>query len=127
MPDYRKVHYRFDVRDAREELHRLSEEPDERAILKFEAVLEFLFQQTQQHVHIITGSLKGSGTRESDHRRGRWRARIRYGGRSTGPISPVKYATYEHERGGLHDFMAPLDEADPMWRDVIIDWMRGER
>lgn len=128
MPDYRKSHYKKDITDLEDRLDRLSQAPDEKGILRFESVLEFLFQATQRQVHVITGSLKVSGVRESDHHRGRWRARIRYGGRAAGmPHDPVKYALYEQGRGGEHDFMEPTDFADAMWRDAIVRTLGDDR
>jgi hypothetical protein len=89
MPDYRKVHYHADVRDVLREIHRVKGQPDQRAILAFEGILEQFWQQTQEQVHADgesaggykrTGSLKHSGERESYYRDSKWHGRVRYGG-----------------------------------------------
>lgn len=127
MPDYKKVHYRINVKDVSNELDRLSAGPDLPTILKFESILETLFQETQHHVHVITESLKLSGRRWSDHPRSRWRGRITYGGASTGINNPVKYALFEQERDADHDFMRSLYDADPLWEGPIRDFMDGHQ
>jgi hypothetical protein len=106
-------------------LRRLINGPDGFDLLRFERVLTNQFLATQEMVHVITGSLKGSGRQHSTTRKHEWEGEIAYGGDSTGPINPVKYAVYEMERGwrpsgwdvqgknfqgvrgGTHDFMDP--------------------
>lgn len=130
MPDYKKVHYRYHVPDVERELDRLSDAPDIETIVKLEGILETLFQQTQRYVHVDTGSLKMSGDRWSDNPRGRWRARITYGGQNEGINNPVKYAPFERERGvGAngrdHDFMRPAEDADFLWYGPVRDFLSG--
>lgn len=147
MPDYKHVRYQRPVKDLNHELDKKAEGPDMQAILEFEAVLERLFQQTQRDVHAVglspsgryvrTGSLKASGKRAATHPRGRWIARITYGGTSPGINNPVKYAVYEQENEETgeslsetpHNFMAGIEDTyhDQEWERAIRDWLRGQR
>lgn len=71
--------------------------------------LEEAFAQTQEHVHVITGALRNSG---SITKRGtnqyQWQGTIAYGGDSItddGRPWDVWYADIERSRGGSHDFL----------------------
>lgn len=80
------------------------------------------FADTQQVVHVITGSLKASGRSAVDYddTAHTLTADIGYGGPSPGSVNdPVVYAWYEQRRGGAHDYMAgvELDLAQ-----VIAEW-----
>src|SRR4051812_6923078 len=151
MPDYRKVHYRVDVRDVKREVHRVGDQPDTRAIAAFEDILERFWRQTQQRVHAVgespggdlrTGSLKHSGERDSYWRNKQWHGRIRYGGQikdgwpgNPGVIhgpgdgisrehavhNPVKYAEFERERGEEHDYMRGMDKLNNAYYRAIRD------
>jgi hypothetical protein len=65
------------------------------------------FAHTQNDVHVITGSLKGSGRVEIRKMKTGTKVEILYGGYSPGPNNPVTYAGFEFGRGGSHDFMTP--------------------
>lgn len=143
MPDYRKTHYRVDVRDVKREIDRVDGLPNQRNILAFEAILEHLYQQTKLDVHaegyspsgkyLRTGSLRASGKRWSDYKDHKWRGRITYGGRVDGfpgnhgeAHNPVKYAIYEEERGGEHDFMRSNRDVNNAFLRSMRDALAGD-
>lgn len=67
----------------------------------FEQAVDYLFNQTQNRVHVLSGDLKASG-RERVWREGpAVFGEIEYGG------GEVDYAWFEMRRGGSHDFMSP--------------------
>lgn len=84
------------------------------------AILEAQFALTQAQVHIITGSLKLSGSTDADFDGKVWTGTITYGGPSTGPHNPVHYAIYEMKRGGAHDFFTGLNEFHERYMDAIV-------
>lgn len=99
----------IDLRSFEEELDRIADLPDARTVAHLEAALRTAFEDTQASVHVITGSLKNSGHTESDVRDNVWEGDIIYGGPSPGfPHDPVKYAQYERNRGGDHDFFSNI-------------------
>lgn len=93
--------------DVLDELDRLEAMPDDRMKSHLDSVLLSAFLGTQAQVHIITGSLKGSGNAYSDtDNDAEWTGTIQYGGPSPGfKNDPVNYAAYEQNRDGSHDFM----------------------
>lgn len=84
------------------------DQPTPKAILAMEKVWAEMFADTQVLTHVITGSLKESGTTATDVDENGWTGTISYGGPSTGPNDPVTYAIYEKARGGDHDFFRTL-------------------
>lgn len=115
-----------DLDEILKELDRLGGPPSFKVTHELEAVLQAAFLETQAATHIITGSLKASGTTSSDFTDDRvWEGEITYGGqlhRSAAPgppNDPVDYAIYEMARGGLHDFFAGLPAFDPAWERAI--------
>jgi hypothetical protein len=123
------VVYTVDVRDVRQELQRLEHAPDLREITALDSVLAELYGLTQMAVHVITGSLKHSGTMDSSisddgHV---WEGEIGYGGPSEGSVHPyVIYAYFEQRRGGAHDFLAPTDVGGEYFAAVILEAVRGD-
>lgn len=108
------------------DLERLGGPPGYKVTHELEAVLAAAFAETQAATHIITGSLKASGTTSSDFTDDRvWEGEISYGGQLHRPAAPgppndpVDYAIYELARGGLHDFFAPLVSFDAAWQHAI--------
>lgn len=76
-------------------------------VREYELLLHNAFETTQSDVHVITGSLRGSGKVSSDVEENTWIGAITYGGDSPGfPHDPVTYADTERARGGDHDFFA---------------------
>lgn len=121
-----RVDIKVDISDPDRELRRLQDGPDVPDILRLEAVLVTLFQETQRVVHVRTGSLKGSGDVDSQYRGRIWRGEISYGGIAVGFIhNPVQYAEFEQDRGGAHDFMAPVYQADDGYAEAILGFFRG--
>jgi hypothetical protein len=120
------VDVHIDTSDVDRVLHRLRNGPDLHTDLRLDAVLTALFLETQRVVHVITGSLKGSGTHDSRVGRHVWNGSISYGGPSPGRIhDPVRYAELEQSRGNLHDFMRPTFDADPAYIEAIMAYLRG--
>jgi hypothetical protein len=122
---YIQIHSDWSGIDA--ELDRLDRMPSEEMSGLLNAVLTSAFFATQAQVHVITGSLKGSGNASSEDshsggvEEGQWTGTIQYGGPSPGFIhDPVNYAAYEQARHGSHDFMAPFYA----FQDAFIEAMR---
>lgn len=127
MPGLHKTRYAVDVRDVRREVDRVGDLPNLPAIVKFEAILERLFAETQFVVHVETGSLRASGEHKAWYHNRKWHGRISYGGMSHGmPNDPVKYAEFERERGGAHNFMRPIAHADNYYFRAIRDALGGD-
>lgn len=82
----------------------LGKDPDFVTIGALEGVLTSQFADTQVKVHVITGSLKLSGSTYTTYDGKQWEGTITYGGESTGVHNPVTYAIYELARRGTHDF-----------------------
>lgn len=107
--------------DILNELDRLEGMPDAAMHGRLDSVLRAAYFSTQAEVHVITGSLRGSGNAFSEEDNGSWEGTISYGGPSPGfPFNPVRYAHYERRRGGHHDFMAPVFE----YHEVFVEAMR---
>jgi hypothetical protein len=103
---------------------KLAGPPSFRTIRELETGLSTAFDRTQEHVHVISGSLKASGRTTSDYNDNEWSAEIVYGG----PSAPhdVDYAIYEQARGGTHDFMAGAAEVlDEALTRAIANHMAG--
>lgn len=89
-------------------------EPSWHTTQELETVLDAMYMQTQENVHVITGKLKASGLTSSNYRRGRWSGTISYGGEGTS----APYAVYEVARDGVrpdwphkpHDPFVGLEE-----------------
>lgn len=109
------------------DLRRLGGPPGFKVVHGLEAALAAAFADTQERTHIITGSLKASGTSESDFSSSHvWEGTITYGGKlhrpplGPGPPNdPVDYAIFEMNRGGDHDFFAGLPYFDHMFVSAI--------
>lgn len=113
------------LRILRAQAKALSEPPDFETIGEMEKVLAAMFVTTQVATHVISGSLKASGTRSSDFDGDTWEGQISYGGPLTkaphpGPVhDPVDYAIYEMNRGGAHDFFRQLPEFDKPFENAF--------
>jgi hypothetical protein len=111
--------------DIYQELDRLAE-VDLETVVALEGVLAGMFQATQQYVHVITGSLRGSGNPESEFSDDKWTGEITYGGASPGfPKNPVTYARHEQGRGPGHDFLRPAVELSPEVGAVVKRFLEG--
>ncbi len=124
--------FEWDTRCADVELGRLREGFTTYDHANFSRVLLENFARTQVYVHVITGSLKGSGVADVQRATNRrFQAEIRYGGTSTGVKNPVRYApaemfsgapiayvqqrsleTYGPRAAGDHNFMRPTQFID---------------
>jgi hypothetical protein len=98
-----------------------------RTVGKMETILAEAFAQTQAATHVITGSLKASGTTESDFDgKDHWTGTISYGGPSTGPNNPVDYAIYEMNRGGSHDFFSQMPAFEKKIQAALDTFFEGK-
>jgi hypothetical protein len=107
------------------EIDRLVDGPTLTDYLEFERVLMAQYAATQQAVHVITGSLKLSGKTSSSFGQNKWEGEISYGGVSEGVYNPVKYAEYERERDGSHDFLAPARDLDRLYLAAMNHFLGG--
>lgn len=136
------VRYKWSTRDADRELSRLEGGFDQRDFAAFESILYQAYVQTVQDVHVYSTSLVRSGDADVDKSSDeRWESHISYGGPSTGPNNPVKYAVIEQEREsvratlrpkknpfhtGDHNFMRRTDGIEyPMMEAVVAFFERG--
>ena len=109
------------IRILKSKMEHMADGPDFETIGAMEEVLKAMFVLTQAATHVISGSLKASGTMESDFNKYIWTGRIMYGGALhrtavPGPPNPlVDYAIYEMQRGGSHDFFGGLPAFDPLF------------
>lgn len=100
------------------------EGPGPETVEELSRVVNEAFLETQVLVHVITGSLKGSGRVKFEEKDGEWSGEITYGGPSPGfPNNPVRYAKDEFGKGGMHDAMRNLhlthdDLANAMFASV---------
>ena len=86
------------------------EGPGEETVMALDAVLGVTFEETQQLVHVQTGSLKASGRMKATVRDSEWHGEISYGGAAFGfPHDPVTYAGEEFGRGGEHNALRNVD------------------
>lgn len=119
------IHFERISDGIEDELERLIAGPSAADLLAFEGVLTSQFQATQQAVHVITGSLKSSGRVSSSNSQSKWEGTISYGGPSTGVHNPVKYAEYEREKDGLHDFLAPAKAMENQYIAAMNAYLGG--
>lgn len=118
------VSFRIDMSEWTEALHAISG-PGMETIAKLEEVMAEAFAESQAIVHVITGSLKGSGRTSFKVEGDQWTGEISYGGPSPGfPHDPVDYAGYEQERGGSHDFLRNTDLIHSDLEDALFESMR---
>jgi hypothetical protein len=90
------------------------------SIKALEEVLTMAFDLTQEDVHVITGSLRGSAKSSTSVDDSTWQGEIVYGGSSPGfPKDPVSYAGHERLRGGAHDYFANLVQLYPAFEEAI--------
>lgn len=124
------IHIDADFSEVDRELGRLDNVPMT-VHLELESVLALIFALTQEAVHIITGSLQGSGTIDSDLKNEIWKGEIQYGGPSVGSVNdPVNYAEYEQYRSegyGGHDFMAPAYPMDTRFGTIVNEHVKGRK
>lgn len=127
------IHISGDYSELDREFDRLDNMPNRRTKANLDAVLHVGFAMTQAAVHVDTGALKASGTEESEITQATdtWEGTIEYGGDG----GAVDYAIYEKERGvggaggesdakGDHDFIAPLEALDPLYRKAILESLK---
>lgn len=109
--------------DIDKEIDRLADGPTIQDYEHFESNLIGQFAETQATVHVITGSLKSSGKISSSSTETGWEGEITYGGPSAGIHNPVKYAEYEREREGPHDFLAPAKQHEAGYISAMLSFL----
>lgn len=109
-----------DWSEVEKELGRLENLPDIKAAAVLDVVLSTAFAATQADTDVITGSLKASGSADSEVSNNEWRGTITYGGLTSGLNNPVRYAMYEQARGGGHDFMRALPEFHEPFAHAVL-------
>jgi hypothetical protein len=88
------------------------EGPGVESLEEFSRILAAQFVETQALVHVITGSLKGSGRVSNKRDENSWEGEISYGGPAPGfAHSYVRYAKREFGRGEDHDALRNVDLA----------------
>ncbi len=153
MAEFNEVRFNVEIGDSEHELDRL-DSFDLRFLLAMEAVLTQQFEATQNMVHVLSGSLRASGSHESRIRRGIWEGEISYGGRlhrapepaeaahgsEARPRNPVRYAQLEQNRSAgrqvrhgsrahrttSHDFMLAAQGFEPEYEQAIMAYLRGD-
>ena len=94
--------------------------PGKETVVSLDAVLDSAFAETQTLVHVVTGSLKGSGRVSSSVSEAEWSGEITYGGPSPGfPHDPVRYAKEEFGRGLEHDALRNVDLVHADFEDAM--------
>jgi hypothetical protein len=104
-------------------------------IMELESIFLAKFQEVQAAVHVITGSLKGSGRTDTDYAEGVWKAEMVFGGPAPGyPHGNVGYALAELARGnaptlnhpeGGHYYYEPAYDMPELIIPVIEEWLGG--
>lgn len=124
------IKYTVDVHDVVDEIDRLQDAPDERAVLALDGVLTRLYARSQMAVHVITGSLEASGKIEMDFDDAGhvWSGDISYGGAAPGAVhDPVIYAYFEYQRKGPHSaFIDVIEEGGPEFGAAVLAAVRGD-
>lgn len=124
--------------DMIREVTRLTRAPSFRVIRGIERVHNAAFMETQALTHVISGSLKASGTSYTRFENDEWMGTIEYGGAlvrppvplegltpsQAAPKDPVDYAIYEMARGGEHNFFSTLPAFHPLYEQAILEWFR---
>lgn len=102
------------------------EGPGEETLEALSAVLAAGFMETQARVHVVTGSLKGSGRVSNQRDDDSWEGEISYGGPAPGfPHPYVTYAREEFGRGEDHDAMSNLDLLSADFLDAMFATVRA--
>lgn len=150
---FNEVRFDVEIGDSEHELERL-DSFDLRFLLAMDAVLTQQFGATQAMVHVISGSLRASGSHESRIHGGVWEGEISYGGplkrapepaeashgSDARPRNPVRYAQLEQNRSAgrqarhgarsghatSHDFTLAAEGFEPAYEAAILAYLRGE-
>lgn len=102
------------------------EGPGEETLQALSAVLALGFEQSQMKVHVITGSLKGSGRVSNRRVEDGWEGEISYGGPAPGYPHPyVRYAREEFGRGEDHDALSNLHLLSSDFLDAMFATVRA--
>lgn len=84
------------------------------------------FAESQELVHVVTGSLRASGRVINKRTESGWEGEITYGGASPGSVHPVvRYAKQEFGRGEEHNAMRNLDLEHSKYLDAMFATVRA--
>ncbi len=128
-----EVEISLDTSEFDRKMAHLVDGPDRFTHLKFAATNLTQFTMSQAAVHVQTGSLLASGTVDPRTSEGQWSGEIIYGrggvpkGAEPGPArNPGKYAIFEFERGGNHNWIkaSGLRSREHQYLDAILEWLR---
>ena len=128
-----EVEISLDTSQFDRKMRHLADGPDGFTNLKFAATIFKQFTMAQSRIHVETGSLLASGRVDPDSREGQWRGEIVHGrggvptGADPGPArDPGKYAIFEYNRGGNHDWIASsgMRSREHEYLDTILEWLR---
>lgn len=103
------------------EIERIASMPTAEMTGVLEELLAMDYASTNAATHVETGSLKSSEKMTSSVGDADWEGTLEWGGASGGVHNPVKYAIYEHARGGAHDFMANATLSQYKWIEKILE------
>ncbi len=129
-----RVSISVDTSQVDRDLIRVGDGPDKRHHLQFSQVLDRQFLEISALIHVVTGSLKDSGRVGGRARReGGWEGQIVWPGVGAADLDPVpgpprdpsRYAEYEYNKAGNHDWLRNSYNGDPGYVDVIKDFLRG--
>lgn len=96
------------------------EGPGAETLEELSRVLAAGFVESQMLVHVVTGSLKGSGRVSNKRTEDGWEGEITYGGPAPGFAHPyVRYAKEEFGRGEEHNAMRNLDLQNSDYLDAL--------
>jgi hypothetical protein len=101
-----RVRSRMNLRPLLDELDRIADLPNERAMAELDSVLHRGFAHTQAFVAIRTGNLKATGDVQSYEHERTYEGVIKYGG------PQAFYAPFHFSRDGANPF-----EDDPLFRE----------
>jgi len=131
-----KLEFHLDRSEADRDLYRVRQGPSGFTHRRLDGVLLSQFQATQMVIHVVTGSLKASGSPDSrGGADGEWEGDITYGGElnfapSPGPARRASnYAIFEfekpHDEHYDHNWIraAALKDRRDEYADVLLDWL----
>lgn len=101
--------------------------PGSPMLVALNSILSQMLATAKAETHVVTGSLKNSGRKDSDYDENTWRGKIIFGGPSPGfPNDPVTYAKIEKNRGGpgsSHDFLRSAYLYQDRIKETIEDYL----
>ena len=116
----------MDATDVLANLDRLARGPGSgEAVFRLEAILARSFAEVSDHVHVMTGGLKGSGHPSSEYDGTVWKGTLAFA-RHPGifELALGNHPTLNHPEG-QHYFFAPAYDIVEPYKEAVLDFMRG--